>query len=393
MRNYTKFIIHSLTILLLILYVVIPDCRAQKNLDPASKPLFKRKRAKVQVSNYELRLRLTDFSYRFTALVEATADSILRVAKDHDVKEAVLLWKIYGISGMNKALYKNDPIISFFDAWPYTKQMVIFFESGPGSTTFKDYAPIARRISMELESELDAVLMDVSENTNSEEYEQAVDEWVKANPFVDPYFTRKSTLPIFAKWVGEEKLGIGGNVVTITEQVGELTNRVNMYSDIIPKLIKWQIELSALELTRNIQPDSALNLLIENTNSLRHLIDTIPEMTDENRKAAFSELDIQRIHTLDKLVEERIAIIDAIVEERIALLDAIKNERIEFLKELNDQADLVIQHIDSLTYDLAAKTFTKTDEIINNIFRKALILAALSFVGLLIIAIVHKKVQ
>jgi len=237
------------------------------------------------------------------------------------------------------------------------------------------------------------LLRDVSANKDNQAFEQAIDEWVQANPFVDPYFTRKSTLPIFAKWLGEEKLGIGGSVVTITEQVGELTNRVNMYSDIVPKLMKWQIELSALELTEDIQPDSVLNLLIENTSSLRHLMDTIPVMTDENRKAAFTELDRQRIRTLDQLVEERIALIDAIVKERIAVLDAVKNERIEFVKELNDQTDLVIQHLDSLTYDLAEKTFTKTDEIINNIFRKVLMLAALAFVGLLIIVIVHKKVQ
>lgn len=392
MGNSTRYIIHSLIILLLILSVIIPDCRAQNSVEKTSKPLFKKKRSKAQVSNYELRLRLTDFSYRFTALVEATADSILRVAKDPDLKEAVLLWKIYGISGMTKALYKNDPIASFFDVWPYTKQMVIYFESGPGNITFQDYAPIAHRIAVELESELDAVLMDVPVNRNNQEYEQAVDEWVKANPFVDPYFTRKSTLSLIAKWLGEKKLGIGGSVVTITEQVGELTNRVNMYSDIIPKLMKWQIELSALELTRDIKPDSVLDLLIENTNSLKHLIDTIPVMTDENRKAAFSELDRQRIPTLDKLVEERIAVLDAIVEERIALLDAIKNERIEFVRELNDQTDLVIQHMDSLTHDLAEKTFTKMDNMIDNIFWKVLILAAFSFVGLLIIAIVHKKV-
>ena len=392
MRNTTRFILYALIILLLILNVIVPDCRAQKSDEKNSKPVFQRKRAKTQVSNYELRLRLTDFSYRFTALVEATADSILRVAHDPDIKEAVLLWKIYGISGMNKALYKNDPIASFFDVWPYTKQMVIFFESGPGSITFKDYAPIAHRISLELESELDAVLMDVSEYANHQEYEQAVDGWVEANPFVDPYFTRKSTLPLFAKWLGEEKLGIGSSVVTITEQVGELTNRVNMYSDIIPKQIKWQIELSALELTRDIQPDSVLDLLIENTRSLKHLMDTIPVMTDENRKAAFSELDRQRILTLNKLVEERIATIDALVAERKAILDAFTNERIEFVKELNDQTDLIIQHIDSLTYDLVDKTFTKTDNIIDKIFWKALLLAAIAFAGLLIIAIVHKKV-
>jgi hypothetical protein len=393
MENSPRFLIHLLIIFLPILYVNIPDCQAQENVEKNQKPLLKRKRAKAQVSDYELRLRLTDFSYRFTALVEATADSIWRATDDPEIKEAVLLWKIYGISGMTKALYKNDPIASFYDVWPYTKQMVNYFESGPGSITFQDYAPMAHRVSLQLESELDTLLMDVSVNTNHQEAEQSVDEWVEANPFVDLYFTRKSTLPFFAKWLGEEKFGIGGSVVTITEQVGELTNRVNMYSDIIPKLMKWQIELSALELTKGIQPDSALNLLIENTGSLRHLIDTIPEMTDENRKATFSELDRQRIHTLNKLVEERIAIVDAIVEERIAVLDAITNERIELMKELNDQTDLVFQHIDSLTYDLADRTFTKTDEIINNIFWKVLILASISFVGLLIIVIVHKKVH
>lgn len=386
-----RFIIHFLIILLLSLCVVVPECRAQKSVEKKSKPLFKKKRGRTKVSNYELRLRLTDFSYHFTALVEATADSISRITNDPEIKEATLLWKVYGISGMNKALYKNDPIASFFDVWPYTKQMVGYFESGPGSITFKDYAPIAHRVSLELESELDSVLIDISVQSNHQEHEQAVDEWVKANPFVDSYFTRKSTLPIFAKWLGEEKLGIGSSVVTITEQVGEFTNRVNMYSDLIPKQIKWQIELSALELTRNIQQDSALNLLSENISSLRHLIDTIPQMTDENRKAAFSELDRQRILSLDKLVEERIAIIDAIVMERLAILDAIKNERIEFVRELNDQTNLIIEHIDSLTYDLVDKTFTKSDDIINKIFWKALILAAISFVGFVIIAIVHKK--
>jgi len=48
------------------------------------------------------------------------------------------MWEIYGISAMNKAGNMPDPIASFYNAWPLTKQLIYFFEKGKGSiqTTF-----------------------------------------------------------------------------------------------------------------------------------------------------------------------------------------------------------------------------------------------------------------
>ena len=205
------------------------------------KSVFSKKRKNVDLSDVELRLRLTDYYIRFSEEVERTADQIYYRTTDQEIKKASLMWKIYGISAMGKAINMPDPIVSFYNAWPLIKQMTLFFENGKGKEVFGAESDVATQLCLEYESKLDSIIIDMTNIEHHKEAEFGVEIWSRDHPIEDFYFTRESTMSIFAQWIGEENLGLGKSVATITEQVVELSNKLNIYVDMVPRQARWQV--------------------------------------------------------------------------------------------------------------------------------------------------------
>ena len=110
------------------------------------KGVFKKKRKKVQVSTYELSIRLADVNIHALSLVEETADKIINETSYSSVKEAAMLLKIYYVSAIYKAMYITDPLIGYFEIWALHKQLIQYFKDGEGKSRFvirdRDNVPI-----------------------------------------------------------------------------------------------------------------------------------------------------------------------------------------------------------------------------------------------------------
>ena len=59
----------------------------------------------VQLSAQQIRVLLIDFSYRFSGLVEETADEIIYSDADPEIKTNAHLWKMYAIPVISSSIF------------------------------------------------------------------------------------------------------------------------------------------------------------------------------------------------------------------------------------------------------------------------------------------------
>ena len=355
-------------------------------------PFFKRKRNKVDISNLELRLRLTDFFILYTEHLEETADKIYNETTDPEVRKAALMWKIYGISAMNKAINMPDPIASFYNAWPLTKQSVVFFESGYGKEAFGEYYNLALQICKDMETKLDSIIIDIGGMQSFLDSEPEIDIWVGEHPIKDFYFTRESTLEYFAEWLGEERFGLGSSVSTLTEQVLELSNRINLYADILPRQARWQADFALM----NYLEDTAFILgridqLILSLERVAQTVDSSPDIIDYNRDLVLKDIERQRKETLDLLIKERKAVINQLIKERTEVVKVIANERLIVLDQLENEREIVLEEIRKLSGDLVQQSGQEIERIVDKIFWRTVILIAVIGAIIFISVLIYKK--
>jgi hypothetical protein len=358
-----------------------------------NKWLFKKKRKKVEVSNIEIRLRLTDYGGGYTEYIERAADKIYFQAEEHEMKKAAVMWKIYGISAMNKAINMPDPIASFYNAWPLAKQTVIFFDTGPGAETFGEYAGLALEVSQQLERNLDSIIIDIAGRESFVEAEPVIDEWAREHPIEDFYFSRESTLKFFAKWLGDTNFGIGRSVSTLTEQVLELSNRINLYTDLLPRQARWQADLALIDYLE----DTAfilgrLDQLILSLERVSKTVELAPELIEYNRDIVLEDIDGQRRESLDLLVKERKAVIEQLIEERIAVVNVIAKERLNVLEQLKSEREIVMEELAVISTNTVLKSGEEIERIVDKVFWRTIILLAVIGIFIIIAIIVYKRV-
>jgi hypothetical protein len=353
----------------------------------------KEKNENVPISQLELRLRLTDYYIRFTGEIEASADQIIHEAADPEIKRAALMWKIYGISAMNKAINMPDPVASFYNAWPLSKQMIDFFDSGLGKEKLGEYHKIALENCLKLEGLLDSIVLEVGGIENYQRAEPKVDKWVKDHPIKDLYFTRETTLKYFAEELGQQNFGLGKSVSTITELLIELSNKVNLYADILPRQARWQADLALMYyLGDSGMVLSRIDRLINSFESITAIVEMTPELLDHNRDAALSNIDLQRQKSLELLISERKAVISQLVLEREELVKIIMNERQTVIEEMKGERAVVMDEMRSISADVIQLSGQEMERIVDYIFWKVVVTLAV-IAALIVIAIfLYKKI-
>ena len=350
------------------------------------------KRSKVEVSSVELRLRLTDYFIRFAEDVEKTADIIYSGTNEKAIKKAALMWKIYGISAMSKAINMPDEIASFYNAWPLVKQMTYFFENGKGAEIFGDKKDIAVQLCVDYETKLDSIIVSMTSIERHRDSEEDVEKWALNHPIEDFYFTRESTMSIFAQWIGAENMGLGKSVSTITEQVVELTNRLNLYVDMVPRQARWQIDYIMLNYLEDSLITGGLTALLNSMDRISHIVEMTPEIIEYNREASFLEIDEQRKKSFELLISERKAVIEEIRKERIDLVETIITERMNVIEELKNERAIVLEKINVLSQEVVRQSGLEIERIVDKIFWRISIITLIMGAVIILAVILYKKI-
>jgi hypothetical protein len=152
-----------------------------------------------------------------------------------------------------------------------------------------------------MENELDTIFIDLADSERFNQYEPLVDQWVTENPIDEFYFNRKSMIKIFSSWLADERKGLGKSVIDITEEVSNLSTKLNVYADLIPKQAKWQVDYALLtyltDTSLSINPDKLLMQL----DRITRTVELTPKIVD----SSLNEINIQRLETLEYFTKER----------------------------------------------------------------------------------------
>ncbi len=331
------------------------------------------KEAGIEVSAIEYKIRLGEFGYRFAGIVELSADEIISKTMDNEIKKQALLWKIYAIPAMIRSLSINDPLAAGIDSWILSVQMNQYFEDGYGKDLFGEYQDIAITSSKLILSDIENLARKLKGADDISRGQKIADDWANENPIKNSKFMRVSALDEVAHIIGSADYNLGTTVEGIAISVNELKNQVTLYTDYLPKQIKWQVEYAAYE----VFGDSTMGNMMQNFNTITQSTSRITDVVEE------TSLLIEELQqsTLDNVNYQRLATLKALTEERIAVMESLKLERIAILEDINRERNETLDRLEKISYMAVNKTTIFAADIIDKIFWRVLIILAVFFVG------------
>ena len=374
-RKYNRLILSVIMVVTILL--TLTGCFSA----PTETALMKEAGIEISITEYKIRLR--EFGYRFAGRVELAADEIISNTSDNEIKKQALLWKIYAIPAMIRSLSINDPFAAGLDAWILSVQMLQYFEDGYGKDLLGEYQNIAITASKLIVSDIENVARETKVMNDISRGQEITKEWTNKNPLKNNRFLRISAIDTVAHIIGSKGYDLGGSVESIAVSVYELKDQVTLYTNYLPKQIKWQAEYELYNFLGDSLIENSLNNIdrvVLSTERISKMIEESPELVREIHLATLVEMDKQRLETLEMISQERIAVLEAVTMERIAILEQIHNERTESLDRIEEIASKTINQSSLFAAD-----------VIDKIFWRVLIILAIVFVGGFFLLTYYKK--
>jgi hypothetical protein len=341
------------------------------------------KEAGIKVSTIEFKIRLNEFGYRFAGIVELSADEIISKTSDNEIKMQALLWKIYSIPAMIRSLSINDPFAAGIDSWILSVQMLQYFEDGYGKDLFGEYQDIAITASKLIVNDIEQLARELKGSDDISKGQKKTRDWVDENPIKNNKFLRVSSLDEVAHIIGSEDYNLGGTVENIAISVDELKNQVTLYTNFLPKQIKWQAEYELYNFLGDSiieKTNSKIDRVILSTERISKMIEESPELVKEIQLSTLLEIDKQRLETLEMISQERLAVLEAVTMERIAIMEQIHTERTESFDRIEEIASNTINQSSLFAAD-----------VIDKIFWRVIIILAVVFIGGIITIRLYRK--
>ena len=274
----------------------------------------------VEKNIVEMRAVLHRNTVRFAAVIEESADSIKKETRDVQIQRNALLWTMYGIPAVHQAAFHPDPVAGLLDLKTLAIQMYNFFETGHGQHSFGEWQHIAldglEKYHLALNEAIRAMTIS-GDITVAQEY---VRSWADEYPVEDLYFQRTPFTVLLDSLMYDEKRGLFDATGLIADGMNDLSGRMNIYTEYIPRQARWQVEYL---------------LLMESTKIINMVIDSVQFQLN----SILDSINIQRIATLYELQKERIALTDFVRSERVAVFDELHVLRDKSITDIRGVVD------------------------------------------------------
>lgn len=273
------------------------------------------------------RILTHEFSARFTAAVEQSADEMSAGTEDPVVRLNVLRWKIAATGASQRAATQIAPMMSLLDTWALTVQMSEYFANGTGQSLFGAQQPRAVALAAKLAAEAKDLARGL---TASEEFEidrRFIDEYARANPIESLSFARASIVDVWTHDTGA-KVKLVDSLGTVPEAMAEARDLVRIYGDTAPSQVLWRAQLAALESgISGKDAQAALRRLNERMERLSAMADAAPELVNGIVRDARKRVDASWAEIMGTVHTEETALSAGIRAEREAAVDAVDRER------------------------------------------------------------------
>lgn len=289
------------------------------------------KKLGVEMSSRELRLRNYALSELFAARVELTADDILEVAEDPQIRQNVVLWKMHAIPSMQMAAFLGDPLGACIAEVVYIVKVRHYFEGPYGLETAGEFQPVAIAAARELEDDAFEHLALVLPSRDIDSLRVKANEFALESPIRSPRFTHGASDLVLSAVVADDEMVGGVKVASaMNEQMRDLSDRLAMLSDYGPRQARWQVQYlreQAPEISALVR-DTALAAMSPMTEDFMAFADAQRELLTAyvtgEREAILAALRTERVEatneSFDQIAIAQAAAFDAVALERAAIM-------------------------------------------------------------------------
>ncbi|MBE7214305.1 chemotaxis protein [Shewanella benthica] len=320
----------------------------------------------VPLPQEQLNMRVfsRDFSSTFYSRVEQTADQISALESNDEqdiyLKSNALMWKINAEQALQRTIFQASPVAAMVDTWAFTAQMSEFYDTGAGKTLFGEQQAQVIETSRALEAQFEKTVKGFVSQSDFNNNRDFIKQYVLENPLTDITFSRKSA---FNDWLIFREINEFEAVTTfgsVPEVMSDISDRMAMISEQMPKILGWKAELYALHSNINAEEIQATLVSISETSArFRELMAQSPEMmqslaVDMRRELSplLQQLSDSTDDKLKQLSVERQALELMVKNERLALEEMVTRERVAGAANLDE--------ISKHTVEVVFQELTKT---------------------------------
>jgi hypothetical protein len=235
---------------------------------------------------------------------------------------------------MQAALFQRDPIAALADAWALTAGIARFFDQGNGRDLFGSSQSLVVDAFHGLEREIDALVQSVVGKERADAVRPEIERFVRDNPLRDLSFGRRSA-GLRASSITAAEWSAGGlrSVAQIDETARDLSDRMTIYAEQLPQIVRWQGEILLIESQHKFVAKPFGNLdgvdrnlisIEEDVDAAARFLTSTPELLAAERALLLDALRSERATILASVDEQRVATLAAVTAEREAILAAVR---------------------------------------------------------------------
>ena len=315
----------------------------------------------------EARLLTRDYAAHFATTVTHLIDDAARRDTDPAIRSQALRLKLGAVGEITRASTGLSPIASLLDTWAFSLQFRDFLATGSGAELLGNAQPGVRLGATQLAAEADELARKVTDN-DYPRYHAFVQNYAEHNPLDSADLARPSVL---SAWIigehGNNPLRASG---TVAQALGDVSDRVRIYSERVPVMSLWQAELA---LDRAGFDDASYRTALRDIDAqlarISKLADTSPELAHE----AIAELRTSLRASSDRLDESWKQMLRTLRVEREALAANIAAEREGVVAAFDTER----ARISADAAQIAARAVDTSWQELRKLIREALLLAIL----------------
>ena len=311
-----------------------------------------------------MRVFSRDFSSSFYSKVEQTADKIALLHKDEAdaiyIHSNSLMWKIYSEQALQRTIFQASPVAAMVDTWALTAQMTEFYETGAGKALFGSDQALAVEVSRSLQMQFENTIKGFVKPGEFDKNKAFIEQYVDKNPLTEMTFSRHSAFNDWLTFRGINEFEAVTTFGSVPEVMSDISDRMAMIAEQMPKILGWKAELYALHSNINAaEIQDTLANISDTSAKFRELMAQSPEMmqalaVDMRRELSplLQQLSDSTDNKLAQLSVERQALELMVKNERLALEEMVSRERVAAAANLDE--------ISKHTVEVVFQELTKT---------------------------------
>ena len=269
----------------------------------------------------EARLLTRDYATHFATTVTHLIDDAARGSSDTALRSQALRLKLGAVSEITRASTSLSPIASLLDTWAFSLQFRDFLITGAGADLFGSTQSDVRLGVTLLAAEADTMARKAADS-DYPRYHAFVLSYAERYPLENPDLARPSVL---SAWIaGEHDKNPLHAEGTVAQALGDVSDRMRIYSERVPEMSLWQAELA---LDRAGFDDASFRTAFQNIDTQLAKISKLAETSPELAHEAIAELRGSLLATSDRLDASGMQMLRTLRAEREALAANIATER------------------------------------------------------------------